>query len=184
MLEDSGLELSHRFDVLDAGCGTGLCGVVVAPFARRLVGVDMSEGMLAHAKNKNMYHALMKAELTEYLRGNNETFDLIVSSDTLVYFGDLKGIVAAFAGALRPNGLLVFTLEHAVGESEGVDYRLELHGRYSHAQAYVERLLTSTPAVENHPRRVAHGGRRAGAGAGDSCGEVCFSSSPAADSVS
>jgi predicted TPR repeat methyltransferase len=54
MLKDSGLELSHRLDVLDAGCGTGLCGAVVAPFARRLVGVDMSQGMLAHAKDKNV----------------------------------------------------------------------------------------------------------------------------------
>src|SRR5262252_9196438 len=49
MLEDSGLEHSHRLEVLDAGCGTGLCGALVAPFARRLVGVDLSEGMLAHA---------------------------------------------------------------------------------------------------------------------------------------
>ena len=144
MLEDSGLEPSHRFDVLDAGCGTGLRGAVVASFARRLVGVDMSEGMLAHAKDKNVYHALVKAELTEYLRDTGETFDLIVSSDTLVYFGDLNGIIAAFAGALRPNGLLVFTLEHTVGDNDGVDYRLELHGRYSHAQAYVERLLASS----------------------------------------
>jgi len=37
----------------------------------------------------------------------------------------------------------VFTLEHAVGDSDDVDYRLELHGRYSHAQTYVERLLRS-----------------------------------------
>ena len=29
----------------------------VAPFARRLVGVDMSQGMLAHAKEKNVYDA-------------------------------------------------------------------------------------------------------------------------------
>jgi predicted TPR repeat methyltransferase len=58
-----------------------------------------------------------------------------------VYFGDLKDIIVAFAKALRPNGLLVFTLEHAVGDSDDVDYRLELHGRYSHAQTYVERLL-------------------------------------------
>jgi predicted TPR repeat methyltransferase len=86
----------------------------------------------------------MKAELTEYLRGNSETFDLIVSSDTLVYFGDLEGIMAAFAGALRPNGHLVFTLEHAVGDSDGINYRLELHGRYSHARSYVERLLASS----------------------------------------
>jgi len=97
--------------------------------------------MLAHAKDKNVYQELVKAELTEYLRDNSETFDLIVSSDTLVYFGDLIDLIAALANALRPNGLLVFTLEHAVGDSDDIDYRLELHGRYSHAQAYVERLL-------------------------------------------
>ena len=142
MLEDCGLERSHSLDVLDAGCGTGLCGAIVAPFARRLVGVDLSHGMLAHAKEKNVYHVLMKAELTEYLRNHSEAFDLIVSADTLVYFGDLNGIIAALAGALRPNGLVVFTLEHAAGDSGGIDHRLELHGRYSHARTYVEKLLT------------------------------------------
>ena len=58
MLEDSGLEPSKRLDVLDAGCGTGLCGPLVAPYARRLVGVDLSDGMLAHAREKNVYDAL------------------------------------------------------------------------------------------------------------------------------
>ena len=58
MLEEAGLEHAHRLDVLDAGCGTGLCGVLVAPFARRLTGVDLSEGMLAHAKDK-----ILEAEL-------------------------------------------------------------------------------------------------------------------------
>jgi predicted TPR repeat methyltransferase len=108
-----------------------------------LVGVDLSEGMLAHAKDKNVYHALIKADLTDYLRDHSEAFDLIVSADALVYFGDLTGVIAALAGALRPNGLVVFTLEQAVEDSVRVDYRLELHGRYSHGQAYVERLLTS-----------------------------------------
>jgi predicted TPR repeat methyltransferase len=144
MLEDCGPAPAHRLDVLDAGCGTGLCGVMVAPFARRLVGVDLSQGMLAQAKDKNVYDALTKAELTEYLRDNREAFDLIVSADTLVYFGGLEGVIAAVAGALRPNGLFVFTLEHAPGNGTGADYRLELHGRYCHARAYVEQVLTST----------------------------------------
>jgi len=142
MLEDAGLVPSQRLDVLDAGCGTGLCGVLVAPFARRLVGVDLSDGMLAHARDKTVYHALIRAELTEYAGANNASFDLIVSADTLVYFGELTGIVAAFVRALRPRGLLVFTLEHAVGNGD-VDYRLQPHGRYSHGRGYVERLLTS-----------------------------------------
>jgi len=144
MLEDCGRAPAHRLDVLDAGCGTGLCGAMVAPFARRLVGVDLSQGMLAQAKDKNVYDALTKAELTEYLRDNREAFDLILSADTLVYFGGLEGVIAAVAGALRPNGLFVFTLEHAPGNGTGADYRLELHGRYCHARAYVEQVLTST----------------------------------------
>jgi predicted TPR repeat methyltransferase len=115
----------------------------VAPFARQLIGVDLSEKMLAQAQDKKLYRTLVKAELTEYLRDCSEAFDLIVSADTLVYFGPLQGAVSAFARALRPNGMLVFTLEHAAGDPAGIDYRLETHGRYSHSRAYVERLLVS-----------------------------------------
>ena len=128
--------------------------------------------MLAHAKDKNVYHALVKAELTEYLRGNSEAFDLIVSADALVYFGDLHDVIAAFAGALRPKGLLVFTLEHAAGDGAtrlppGAARPLQ------HARAYVERLLASAGLrPKHHPGRIALGGRRAGAGAGDPGGEA------------
>ncbi len=55
--------------------------------------------------------------------------------------GDLEGVLAAASRALRPNGLLVFTLEHAIGGEADVDYHLQLHGRYSHAVVYVERVL-------------------------------------------
>jgi predicted TPR repeat methyltransferase len=141
VLERSGLAASQSLEVLDAGCGTGLCGPLVAPYARRLTGVDLSDGMLAHAKQKNVYDELTKAELTGYLRDHHNAFDLIVSADTLVYFGALDSLVSAAAGALRPGGLFVFTLEHAIGAELDAGYRLELHGRYSHGRAYVERLL-------------------------------------------
>ena len=38
----------------------------------------------------------------------------------------------------------MFTLEHAVGAAADIDWRLELHGRYSHARAYVERVLAAS----------------------------------------
>jgi predicted TPR repeat methyltransferase len=165
MVADSGLAPSKRLDVLDAGCGTGLCGPLVTPYARRLVGVDLSKGMLARAKEKNVYDALLNAELTEYLRDNSEAFDLIVSADTLVYFGDLECVFTAAARALRPHGIIVFTLEHAVGSGAGVDFRLELHGRYSHARAYVERLLALTglrPEIKHAELRMESGAPVAG----------------------
>jgi predicted TPR repeat methyltransferase len=143
MIEDAGVERAKQLDVLDAGCGTGLCGPLLAPYARRLVGVDLSEGMLARAKEKLTYDTLERCELTQYLGDNRGRFDLIVSADTLVYFGNLDPVVSAAAGALRPTGLLIFTLEHAAAAEEGVDYRLEFHGRYAHARAYVERVLAA-----------------------------------------
>jgi predicted TPR repeat methyltransferase len=143
MLQESGLEPPKRFDVLDAGCGTGLCGPLLAPYARRLVGVDLSGGMLALAREKQVYDALVTSELTDYLRDQPATFDVIASADTLVYFGELESVVGAAASALRPDGLFVFTLEHAVGCGTEIDWRLELHGRYSHAPSYVERVLAA-----------------------------------------
>lgn len=141
VLEDSGLALAKHVDVLDAGCGTGLCGPLLAPYARTLTGVDLSARMLAHAEEKKVYDTLVHSEVTEYLRRNDDTFDVIVSADALVYFGDLDDVVLAAAGALRSSGLLVFTLEDAVGASESATYRLEHHGRYSHTRSYVEGLL-------------------------------------------
>jgi predicted TPR repeat methyltransferase len=141
MLEDAGLDRSKRLNVLDAGCGTGLCGPLITPYARRLVGVDLSGGMLARAKERNLYHELLQSELTKYLRENNGAFDLIVSADTLVYFGDLREVVAVAANALRADGHLVFTLERAPDGETHVGYRLESHGRYSHDRSYVEQLL-------------------------------------------
>ena len=149
MLSRSGIEARQHLDVLDAGCGTGLCGAIVAPFARRLVGVDLSERMLAQARDKNLYQTLVKAELTEFLRDKSEAFDLIVSADTLEYFGGLQDVIPAFAGALRPAGTLVFTVEHAAGADASVAYRLEPHGRYSHSRAYVEKVLASSGLVSD-----------------------------------
>lgn len=66
-----------------------------------------------------------------------------MSADTLVYFGALEEVIEAAAGALRAGGVFVFTLEHGTGESVP-GFRLEKHGRYTHARAYVERLLVSS----------------------------------------
>jgi predicted TPR repeat methyltransferase len=140
-IKNSGLEAASALDVLDVGCGTGLCGPLVKPYARQLVGVDLSTGMLTKAQQKLVYDRLVKDELTHFLQARRREFDLILSADTLVYFGPLDEVAAAAAGVLRPGGQFVFTLEELVGPAEGVEFRIETHGRYSHTQSYVERVL-------------------------------------------
>lgn len=138
---------ARALDLLDAGCGTGLCGPLLAPWARRLVGVDLSEGMLRKAAARHVYDDLFCGELAAFLRTQEAAWDLIVSADTLCYFGALEAFAAAAFAALRGDGLLVFTVE-AHDDADGApDYRLHEHGRYSHRRRYLENALRSAGLV-------------------------------------
>jgi predicted TPR repeat methyltransferase len=134
-------EPRRELAVLDAGCGTGLCGPLLAPYARRLEGVDLSERMLAKAQVRQVYDALAKAELTAFIDGAAPaSYDLIVSADTLCYFGDLQAVARAAAKALRPQGWLVFTVEASKGAGEA-GFQLNPHGRYSHRESYLRDVM-------------------------------------------
>ena len=47
--------------------------------------------------DRKLYAELIRAELGEYLAAQSDRFDLIVSADTLVYFGALEPVLAAAA---------------------------------------------------------------------------------------
>jgi predicted TPR repeat methyltransferase len=143
MLTEADVDASKSLDVLDAGCGTGLCGPLITQYARRLVGVDLSERMLARARARNVYDELVKGELTAYLGDSAGMFDVIVSADTLVYFGPLDGVVAASGDALRPGGQLIFTVEELTGPERHAGYSISPNGRYRHSREYLERVLAS-----------------------------------------
>lgn len=130
-----------QWDVIDAGCGTGLCGPLLQPWARRLVGVDLSGGMLEQAKARKLYDELVQAELVAFLAARPLSCELLASADTLCYFGDVLAFAAAARGALRPGGMLVFTVESHADEAGAPDYQLLGHGRYSHRKGYVEQAL-------------------------------------------
>ena len=66
---------AQQFDIVDLGCGTGLCGPLLEPWARTLVGCDLSTGMLMRAGDRGVYHELRKAELTAFMRGRPAAYD-------------------------------------------------------------------------------------------------------------
>jgi predicted TPR repeat methyltransferase len=150
-----------RLAVLDAGCGTGLCGPLLRSRAAFLAGVDLSAAMVELARKQSVYDALVVAELTAYLREHEKTSDLIVSADTLVYFGDLGDVALAAAKSLRPGGALVFTVEHARQEETPDGYRINPHGRYSHTSDYLRRVLAKA-GFEDPSLRAVHLRKEAG----------------------
>src|SRR6478672_7034322 len=52
----------------DLGCGTGLVGALVRPWARTLAGCDLSVNMLRLAQVRGCYDVLQRAELGAFLR--------------------------------------------------------------------------------------------------------------------
>lgn len=133
--------LGGDLDVLDAGCGTGLCAPFLRGAARRLVGVDLSPAMLDKARERQLYDELIEAELEEFLLRHPRSFDLAMAADVFCYFGDLDRVMAGMATALRPGGALFFSVEALAEGEEG--YRLLPHGRYAHAEPYLRRVLAA-----------------------------------------
>jgi predicted TPR repeat methyltransferase len=107
-------------DILDAGCGTGLCAPLLRPRARKLDGVDLSAHMIEKARERNLYDDLTQGDLETVLRARPQRYDVIASAATLIHFGDLAGPLAASAVALRPGGLMAFTLFPHEGEGVAV----------------------------------------------------------------
>jgi predicted TPR repeat methyltransferase len=133
----------RRLAILDAGCGTGLCGPLLRSSARLLVGVDLSAGMLTKARERGIYDELHEAELVAFMRTHAASYDAIVSADTLVYFGALEEAMTAAAGALKPGGIVAFTVEaEPAGSTE--KFRLRGSGRYTHGAEYVRACLGSS----------------------------------------
>jgi len=139
---------TRQFDIADLGCGTGLCGPLIAPWARRLSGCDLSAAMLELARRRGVYDELEKGELIAYLGAHPAAFDVPISADTLCYLGVLDGFASAARHALRDGGHLVFTVE-ALADDAGADHRLCLHGRYAHARDYLRSVLDAA-GFERH----------------------------------
>jgi len=122
---------------LDLGCGTGLCGPLVRPIARRLTGVDLSARMLERARQLGVYDRLEHADIAEFLARADERHDLVLAADVFIYVGDLAPVFAALERVMA-RGVFCFTVE-ALADA-AADFALLPSLRYAHSTAYLARL--------------------------------------------
>ncbi|MDB5890212.1 MAG: methyltransferase protein [Polaromonas sp.] len=139
---------------LDLGCGTGLCGPLIRPHARRLLGIDLSAQMLAKARLTGAYDELAQADLLEHLNENTADHALVLSADVFIYVGALDGVFAGMARALEPDGMFCFSVEKA---PDDVDFKLTRGMRYAHSERYLRALAAkhafTVLDMLNHPIR-------------------------------
>ena len=127
---------------LDLGCGTGLAGTFFRPVCTTLTGVDLSEKMVAIAREKELYDTLATVDVVQFLRQNSQRHDLIVAADVLTYLADLSPLFMAVARRMRSGGLFVFSTEH--GETAG--WQIRPTGRFAHHPDYIRELAKNSGA--------------------------------------
>jgi predicted TPR repeat methyltransferase len=124
--------------ILDLGCGSGLAGAVVKDRASELIGIDLSPEMIELARARGIYDRLEIAEITGWLDSGDSLFDLIVSYDCLIYFGDLTGITRAAARRLKPGGFFAMSMERG----DHYPFFLTDTGRYTHHLDHVREVAS------------------------------------------
>jgi len=97
--------------ILSAGCGAGRYDGILLNAGHTVVGIDLSEGMLARARERFPSIRYEKKALRE-MDFQNE-FDGVICIDALehVFPEDWPVIVRGFQEALKPDGFLYFTLD-------------------------------------------------------------------------
>lgn len=138
MLLDAVVDRGPFGRVMDLGCGTGLMGMAIRPYATWLQGCDLSPGMLQRATEKQVYDLLQEQDIA-CLTVPDTPYDLILAADVFIYLGALEQVIGWAAASLAPAGLLAFTVE-ALADEAG-DLCLQPSCRYAHSAGYVVRLL-------------------------------------------
>lgn len=164
--------------VLDAACGTGnlahyleAAGVSVGT----LVGVDASRTMAYRALDKYapFCGTVQIGDLCEPLPFESDTFDCIVSVNTLYTLSDPNRTLASFARVLRPGGSLIVVnpkqgyengliLREHCNSEKPEEYWMHVHRSSEHEVRMIREALGVTDVsdqfitVADCNRRIAH----------------------------
>lgn len=128
-------------NVIDLGCGTGLCGRLIKKVLPQsmIFGVDISSHMLAQADAKKVYYQLAKNDIISYLKTSKIKFDIVVASDVFTYFGELNEMFNLVFSHLKNDGIFIFTVSKNTYNHKS--YFLTPASRFVHQISYIKKML-------------------------------------------
>lgn len=164
--------IKEPWRALDMGCGTGLCAPLFADVVGHLTGIDISENMIAVAKQQGGYQNLVVTDILSFLEHKFNQYDLILAADVFVYFGELETLFKLMRQALKPQGMVCFSIESLTEEERTQHpnyphFQLRPTGRYAHSTTYIQSLaqhyhytvLSQTDAILRYQEEQPVGGQ-------------------------
>ena len=121
-------------NVIDLGCGTGLCGKFLKNKSSNLIGIDISPRILEKADKKNIYDKLICSNFIDYLKKTSSQFDLFVAADVFIYTGEISETFDLIKKRATKESYFIFSTETL---NQG-NYKLQESGRFSHSENYIK----------------------------------------------
>jgi len=144
--------------VIDIACGEGYGAFLLAEKARKVVGVDISPEVIAHAASKYTRDNL------DFLVGSVEAipiegeqlYDVIVSFETIEHLdeADQHKFLSEVKRLLKPNGLFVVSTPNRLAYSDLPGCRNEFHVKEFYVEEFWDFLSEYFPKVELLGQRI------------------------------
>ncbi|WP_376697031.1 class I SAM-dependent methyltransferase [Wenzhouxiangella sp. EGI_FJ10305] len=148
-------ELVDGAEVLDAACGEGYGSRLLAARAKSVVGVDIGEEAVAHARERYRGDNLRfdQADATRLPFGD-DSFDVVVSFETLEHLEAQETLLAEFRRVLRPDGFLIISSPDRKTYSDETGYDNPFHVRELYRDE-LESLISATfPAYRLYGQKL------------------------------
>ncbi len=145
--------------VLDAACGEGYGTHLLSQKAQAVVGVDIDEAAIKHAANTYQEDNLsyQKSDVLK-LKFADDTFDVVVSFETLEHLAQHDQLVAEFKRVLKPEGVLLISTPDKLEYSDKTGFNNEYHVKelyvdefkqlisktFKHSQYFGQKLMFSS----------------------------------------
>ena len=98
------------------GCGGGQDAIALARRGAQVVGIDISDAQIEHARKlaekEGLIVPFVQGNIEELPQVENESQDLVVSAHALGYVEGIERCFAEVARVLKPGGLFVFSVQH------------------------------------------------------------------------
>jgi len=115
MIDDLELELCERYargkSILECGAGTGLLLERMAKFASEAKGIDLSPGMLEHAKARGLD---VQVGSVTALPFEDDRFDVTCSFKVLAHVEDIALALSEMARVTKPGGVMLCEFYNAM----------------------------------------------------------------------
>lgn len=105
------LDIAAGKDVLDIACGEGYGSALMATRAKSVVGVDISDDAVAHARGRYQQHQNLRfvAGSATAIPLPDACVDVVVSFETIEHLLGHEEMIEQIRRVLRPDGVLVMS---------------------------------------------------------------------------